>query len=270
MSPGTVVSVPINQHPLRDIILAMIRERIKNHPRSLQKRIGPSEIGHPCDRWMAYKLNDTPEMPREKDNWRPTVGTFVHAGLAEWFEAYNDVMKALVGHDFWLIEGRVNVGHVDNGDGYDVYGSGDLYSVAYRAVVDWKIVGKSTLDEVRRKEDPGDQYRIQVQSYGSGWVERGHDVDDVIVFYLPASGALSQSIMWHQPYDPTVSVAAIDRVNQIQGAVDQLGDNVPLAMEPTAHYCDTRCEWFKANITDLRRGCPGVDVKPRGLNNLLG
>ena len=58
-------------------VYGMIRHAIAHHPRSLQKRIGPSEVGTPCDRRIGYKLLGHTENERG-DAWKPTVGTAVH------------------------------------------------------------------------------------------------------------------------------------------------------------------------------------------------
>lgn len=59
-----------------------IRHAIANHPRSLQRAIGPSEVGIECDRRLAYKLLGHPERDGG-DGWLPTVGTGVHSWLEE-------------------------------------------------------------------------------------------------------------------------------------------------------------------------------------------
>ena len=54
---------------LKRELMHVIEDAIVNHPRSLQKRIGPSEVGHPCPRRIAYTLlgagpfNPFPDVP---------------------------------------------------------------------------------------------------------------------------------------------------------------------------------------------------------------
>lgn len=260
----------INDHPVRERLLNVVREKIENHPRSLQKAIGPSEIGHPCTRWMSYKLSDIPPIPRPRDKWRATVGTFVHFGLGETFEEHSAMVKRIIGIDLWLVENRVNVGTVQAGDGYDIYGGCDLYSVIDSMVVDWKIVGKTTMDTVRRKKTVDDLYRVQSHSYGRGWQRQGRPVVDIGVMFMPASGALDEAILWWEPYDESVAVEAIDRVTAVQTVVNTLGVNAPAMMPATEHYCLDRCEWYKRGSTDLTIGCPGVGIKEDKTHRLLG
>jgi hypothetical protein len=245
----------MNEH-IQDLLLSIIRKRIEQHPRSLQKEIGPSEIGHPCTRWLAYKLNDTPKVNTGQDKWRATVGVAVHKWLGDAFESYNQELMDLTGKSVFHVEERVCVGHVYNGDGYVVYGGCDLYF--NRIVVDWKIVGPTTLDEARRHgAEP--KYRTQVHSYGRGWQRQGYPVDAVAVFFLPACGTLAQGVWWCVPYDESECVAALERVSEVQKLVNQHGSEAPALAAPTAHHCE-RCEWFRPKAKDPTVACPGVDV----------
>lgn len=260
----------LNEHPIREVILDVIRAKIENHPRSLQKAIGPSEIGHPCTRWMAYKLSDIPQIPRTRDKWRATVGTAVHTWLGDTFEEHSELVMSIIGEALWLVENRVNVGTVYAGDGYDVYGGCDLFAALYTMVLDWKIVGKTTMDTVRRKQTVDAQYRVQAHSYGRGWLRAGKTVTDIGVMFLPASGALDEALLWHEPFDESVAEEGLQRVTAVQTAVNLLGDKAPAMMPPTDHYCLQRCEWYKRASTNLSVGCPGVGIKEDKTHRLLG
>jgi hypothetical protein len=54
-----------NPELLRDELLAVIRRAMAEHPRSLQVKIGPSEVDHPCARRIGYKLLGYDENPGE-------------------------------------------------------------------------------------------------------------------------------------------------------------------------------------------------------------
>jgi hypothetical protein len=103
---------------------AIITHAIANHPRSLQKRIGPSEIGDPCARRIAYKLTDTPEARELPTPWRPTVGTATHTWLEERFAEHNQATPRAYGTSRFLIEQRMNAGPCA---GADLEGSTDWY-----------------------------------------------------------------------------------------------------------------------------------------------
>ncbi|GAA2178496.1 hypothetical protein GCM10009785_01280 [Brooklawnia cerclae] len=116
-------------------ILAAIHTAITDHPRSQQTEIGPSEVGIECDRRLAYKLLKFPEP--ERDNWKATVGTAVHAWMEEVFDAYNLAHPEFGGQERYLIENRVSAGVVPHLD-YQLEGNCDLYDRVTATVVDWK------------------------------------------------------------------------------------------------------------------------------------
>ena len=123
----------------KQAVYDVIRGAIANHPRSLQKRIGPSEIGTPCDRRIGYKLLGQDENPRG-DAWKPTVGTAVHAWLETAAENANlaQVISAggLIGdHQLeWVTEQSVTVGYLH--DGTAITGSADLYHRPTATLID--------------------------------------------------------------------------------------------------------------------------------------
>ncbi len=70
----------------------VIRHAAANAPRSLQSALGPSEVGLPCRRRLAYRLLDwLDEKPNpDSDPLPSTMGTAYHAWLAEAFERANE------------------------------------------------------------------------------------------------------------------------------------------------------------------------------------
>lgn len=265
-------------HPAAEALLSIIRNRITSHPRSQQVRIGPSEIGHPCTRWLGYKLamNGAEVNPRSA-GWRPTVGTAVHSWLAKTFQVANrDITRALGrGEPLWLVEHRLACGAIEAPDGYEVFGSCDLYDAVFRCVIDWKIVGKTTLDDARRKVARGEptdaKYRIQSHTYGRGWQRLGLPVDEVAIFYLPASGELTDAVWWSEPYDESVVTAALERVSAVQTLVTQHG-LAGVALLPTVDQFCHKCEFFRPGSTDLTVACPGDEgrtVRPDPIETLI-
>jgi hypothetical protein len=229
---------------LRDVI----ERAITNHPRSQQTRIGPSEIGTPCIRKLGYKLARTQSVNR-RTSWRPTVGTAVHAWLAETFTIYNNAL----GFARYLTELRVNVGEVN---GMPITGSVDLYDRVTCTVVDWKIVGATTLKKAKA-EGPSDTYRIQSQLYGRGINRRGLPVDQVAVMYLPVSGELTQAVYRPMPYDETQAVSALALATGIDMAMKSVGPEKVIAGLPMRDdYC-VSCPWFNPTSQNVAAGCPG-------------
>lgn len=242
--------------PLEDELLAKIRHAISHDPRSLQKRIGPSEIGQECARRIAYKLLGIPENGNRDAPWLPTVGTAVHAWLEGVFDNDNLAAAAHRGYaERWLVETRVSVGEIN---GVDITGSADLFDRATGTVVDWKVVGPTTLKKYKSK-GPGQQYRTQAHLYGRGFTRAGHPVNRVMIVFLPRNAELSDAYIWSEDYDEQVALDALQRANGIALVIASLGTKALDVIPPTASYCNF-CPHLKRGSTDLVGGCPGADT----------
>lgn len=247
----------------REAVMAAIRHKITHHPRSQQKRIGPSEIGNPCDRRLGYKLLGQPEVERG-DAWKPTVGTAVHT----WIEAAldDDDTRLQNDHDWqlpdealsWLTEQRVTVGYLL--DGTPITGSFDAYHRPSHTIIDHKIVGVASLRD-KKANGPGRQYRTQAHLYGAGLVMAGTPVDHVAINFLPQNGNLTDGWWWEEPFDMAIAAAAIVRLRTIETHLRTTGrvDGLP-AVEA---WC-TFCPFYTPGSTDLQAGCPGLTAPRTG------
>ena len=171
-------------------LLHLIRDTITNHPRSLQRQIGPSEIGHPCPRRLGYKMLGRGERAGEP-NWKATVGTALHSYLEHVLDTANAdyERRTASGQERYYLEQRVTVGQILD---TAIDGSCDVYDRATATVVDWKSVGPTQLTKYKRF-GPGNQYRSQAHLYGRGWRARGLPVDTVMVVFLPRNGELAEA-----------------------------------------------------------------------------
>jgi hypothetical protein len=189
---------------------------IASTPRTLQRRIGPSEIGSSCDRCLVEKLAQVPEPERVGFAWLPFVGTAVHAALAEIFAAANAGQQRAR----YLVEQSVEVGEIL---GEPITGSVDLYDMETAEVTDWKIVGQSTLAKVKAV-GPGALYRAQVHLYGRGISRRGLPVKRVRVAFLPRNEThLGNAVLWHEPYQEAVAVAALEHASALATGLAVVG-----------------------------------------------
>lgn len=233
---------------LRDELRHIISHHITQHPRSLQTRIGPSELGTPCTRRLGYKLTGTPEVNHRPVPWKPTVGTAVHAWLEQALTAHNDSNVV----DRFYLEERVTVGTVN---GQDIDGSCDVYDRVTGTVVDWKVVGLAPLRKYK-DNGPGEQYRRQVHLYGSGFARRGLPVENVAICFLPQNGELSDLHYWTEPYNPQLAADTIARADTLARTL-AAGGRAVLPLLPTADaYCQY-CPWHDPTATDLTAACPG-------------
>ena len=183
---------------------AAIEASMAAHPRSQQREIGPSEIGNPCDHCLAARLAHWPKS--ESVAWLPFIGTAVHAEL--------DVIMTMANRDRyrWATEQKVMVGTIG---GREIWGSCDLYDHDTGTVIDWKIVGKATLDKARRG-GPSPVYRTQAHLYGLGWTGQGQDVRHVAIAFLPRQAvSLDHAVWWTEPHDPQVGWDALERADRL-------------------------------------------------------
>lgn len=244
------LSAPIGDHPFKREIITMVREFDASRPRSLQKHLGPSEVGSGCMRQIGYKLAGMPEVNQTSDPWFPIIGTAVHAWLGTMAQWYNDVYLGRSANPRFIIENRVKI--AANESGYDTSGHTDLYDVDNQRVVDWKIVGSTTMRKVATQGDP-QQYRIQGHTYGEGWVQAGYPVREVMIAYLPRSNYLSKMHLSVHPYDPTVAPAALARV----GAIEQLVRAGIKPQDMPAADCSIWCPFYRPKVELGPTSCPG-------------
>lgn len=234
---------------LRDDLLGVVKEGIGNHPRSLQKEIGPSEIGHPCNRALAYKFAAVPPAGLQAPKWAAAVGTAVHDHFSDWLHQANQ--RAFR----WLFDTRVWVG--DLYPGRPITGHMDAFDTWTGTVIDLKCPSSSVLDKARRAPDNGPQYDAQLDLYGTGAVNAGLPVRHVGILRLPRNGQLADADWKVRPHDPDRGRRALQRAGAIAQLADTLGAQATTMQPATEHYCGT-CPWFRPGSTDLTTGCPGA------------
>lgn len=246
-------------HPFSHEIIRMVREYDANRPRSLQKFLGPSEIGSPCMRQIAYKLAETPEINQVADPWFPIIGSAVHSWLGDAATWYNDVFLGRATNPRFIVENRVKV--TARANGYDTSGHTDLYDADNQRVVDWKIVGVTTMRKVDAGDTPeekaGPQYTIQAMTYGVGWQQAGFPVKSVMIAFLPRSNYLNKMKLVEMPFQPELAHAAQARV----AAIDQIRKVMPIEQIP-AGGCTIWCPFYRPHVALGATSCPGHgDVK---------
>ena len=230
---------------VRDVIHAIADSR----PRNTQAEVGPSEIGAPCARRLGFRLAGIDKVNEGGDPLAPLIGTAMHTLLEE----------SLRGHDDWAVEIGVTL------PAYGIRGTLDAYHRPSRTIVDWKIVGASTLRRVKAG-DISDQYRIQVHTYALALSMTGVDVDHVAVAFIPRTGMLRDTVVWGEPFDPGIVEAPLRRYETIRDAVTA-NPREALALLPTAEQWCHSCPWFLPAGTPPT-ACGGhKDLTPTGEGN---
>lgn len=240
---------------IRRTLTEIILDASTNAPRSQQRRLGPSEVGDPCPRRLAYKLMDWPAVNDGGDPWPSIVGTATHDWLAQALERHNET----TGTRRFLIEERVTV---DDGSlfGYPLSGSCDAYDTATHTVIDHKVIGDSMMRKYKA-EGVREQYRVQAQLYGLGWENAGHTPQTVALACYPRGGMLGGLWVWTDVYDRQVALDALQRLQNIRDllmALDpearpHLWHQFPAQASSACRFCP----FWKPGSTDLTVGCPG-------------
>lgn len=219
-NPPPPTTPPSTVTELRQILIDYEAAR----PRSMQKELGPSELGTPCQQQIARKLAGAPRRPVGEPLWPSFQGTAVHASMEKVVGWWN----AQLGRERWLAEDRLVV---DPGPGHypAVEGNADAFDTDHGMVVDWKHVGVTALDKLRTakrlgkatREQVKQEYRVQAHLYGLGHVNKGRDVRHVRLVLLSRSWQYDDSDEWTEPYDERIAHWALKRYWDV---VDQLHD----------------------------------------------
>ncbi|WP_232839228.1 hypothetical protein [Streptomyces triticisoli] len=244
---------------LAERIAALIVDTANNAPRSLQKRIGPSEVGDPCERRLSYKELDWPRAAAESDPAASIIGTGFHTWMEEAFERRQSTLPD--GRARYKIEERVTV-YDSPIEATAVVGSSDLYDRLTGTVWDWKLVGHTSLDNYRRK-GPGPQYRTQAHLYGLGQENAGETPKRVAICFVGRYHELRVHV-WTEPYNRQVAEEGLARLGRIRArligpeATASNYDHTWWSQIPTNELAKCRfCEWFRPGSQDLTAGCPG-------------
>jgi hypothetical protein len=181
---------------------AEIRRVVHRHAatakRSLQRHLGPSEIGHICDRQVVAKLSAIPRTNHVIDPWPSILGTAGHAWLEEAFRAENDRL----GRVRWIPEQKVEPFRGDTP--FQTHrGTADLYDADEQAVDDHKLLGPTSMAKVRSQEGPPRHYVVQLLLYAQGYRNLGLPVRRVALLAYPRTAAsLDGLYVWERPHTP--------------------------------------------------------------------
>jgi hypothetical protein len=224
-------------------------------PRSLQTQLGPSELGVHCDRQIVSKLAGLPRTNHVVDPWPSIVGTAVHAWLANAIAEDN----VRTGQLRWIPEQRVHP-HPDHP------GTADAYDTFERALIDWKVLGQTTLARLRQINKPARRYIVQLLLYYKGYLALGLPVRRIVLVAFPRTGSsLSGMYVWEHiptPEDDLLINETFRRVaihKQLASEIQQgrmTIDQIP--RQPDDEECYF-CPFYRPqSARDHGPGCPGT------------
>lgn len=245
--------VPITEQ-IKEEITAVIRWASESSPRSLQAIPGPSELGDPCDRRLAYRLAGSPVFNTMPDPLAAVVGTGLHSWLEQAILRYVQTF----GDTTLVPETRLQIDPL-------IAGTSDLYHRDLQAVVDYKGASSDVIDEAA-KNGPQPGYKVQAHLYGYGYEHAGLKVSYVSIIYIPRAGTLKGMYVWAEEYNPQIAIDALARMYRIGEDLLALGsrpdrfDAIPAT--PSSKSC-----WFcpykagshlLSGVATPEHGCPGT------------
>jgi hypothetical protein len=193
--------------------------------RSLQRDIGPSEIGG-CRRRVWHRLQNDPSV-NDTLGMAAFMGTAIHEKIEKRLRDLND--------DRYMIEVEVEfnglMGHVD------------VYDRVGREVIDWKTI---TLKKARFF--PGEQQWLQVHLYGLLLTENGFPVDTVSLVGIPRDGSERDVVVRSEPWNRAVAEEGLRWLESVRGELFAPEPEKPVS------FCQSYCQfWSDSGVV----GCPG-------------
>lgn len=217
----------------------------------MQRGIGPSQIGEPCDRQILYQILDMPKARTAIDPWASIVGTATHAWLADAFTAENERLGQLR----YLVEQEVKLT-----DG--IKGTCDLFDLWESEVIDHKVLGTDSMRKIKSGDVPT-KYRVQLNLYGYAYRLVGMPVDRVSIVAYPRSGFLDGIATWSEQYNEKLAESAMNRLaNLTTAAVSLKLDEQHELWEHTPSSPGSACTWcpyWRPGSPADGNGCPGPE-----------
>lgn len=247
---------------LRDVVVRYARRL----PRNLQRHLGPSELGHHCDRQLVGKMAGVSFGSgggnQLHDPWASIVGTAIHAFLEQAFRWDAETTRR------WVAEQRVTP---DPNAASPHPGTADLYDIQWKAVVDHKCQSDAIRTRLRR-DGPPFHYYIQMLLYAAGYMHLGYEVDRVALVSWPRTkSTLEEMYVWEKQItnEDLRAVLEVLRKTQVRErlavmmAANEIGFwDIP--MTPSEDDCQF-CPFYNpaALAEGTSQGCPGVELAKR-------
>uniref|UniRef100_A0AAU8GQA2 Cas4 exonuclease n=1 Tax=Mycobacterium phage Pharb TaxID=3136626 RepID=A0AAU8GQA2_9VIRU len=251
---------------LRDL-KGVFKRAWSQHPRSQQRALGPSEVGHPCARRLVTTMLELPRINPEGDPLPAWLGTAGHAKFEDAVAMDNDrivdewlrdreqrctVLRSVTEADEptyvgrWFSERRVQVAG-------GLAGTCDLFDTWTGTVIDLKFPGATAFQKYKKAKEANNlgevapEYRVQAHCYGRGYENEGFDVKNVAIWFIPRGGMLSSSFVWAEPYEAQIVADVVTKMQDIALVLNDLDIEAHpdrLAMVPKHPHNCMFCPFF--------------------------
>lgn len=231
----------------------VVLEHASQDPRTLQTRLGPSELGHACDRQVIGKMAGIARTNHVADPWPSIMGKAGHTWMEGAFGADNERHGQR-----WWPERRVTPWP-------GAEGTSDLYDEQHLAVVDHKFLGDTTMGKLKRFGPPL-VYRVQLLLYGLGYRNLGLPVERVVIAAWPRTkSTIREMYVWDHLWSPDDD-ALLQRVYQLTEVRRRVAEQVQagrftllqVPAQPDDDAC-YYCPFYRPQSAhDGGPGCPGT------------
>lgn len=237
-------------------------------PRNTQRHLGPSELGHHCDRQLVGKMAGVEFQHggnRLHDSWPSIVGTALHAFMEEAF-AWDAANSESPNFGRWFTECRVTP---DPGSPSPHPGTADLFDVMYASLDDHKMQSEAVRANLRRHGLPY-HYYIQLLLYALGYMHKGYNVQRIVLVSWPRTKSDLNDMYVHEKLITAEDLAEVFAVLDKTLVREALAkfvvsgemsfwDVPPTPSDDDCRYCPF---WNPAAMQDkTAQGCPGTSLK---------
>lgn len=234
-------------------------------PRNTQRQLGPSELGHHCDRQLVGKMAGIEFHGggnRLHDSWPSIVGTALHAFMDDafkWDAQWNSNGR-------WITETKVCP---DPGAASPHPGTADLFDTLYNVLSDHKMQSEAIRTRLRR-DGPPYHYYIQMLLYALGYMHAGYNVGRIVLISWPRTkSTLDDMYVWEKAVtnDDLLEVERVlaktvlrEKLAKWVAAGEMNFWDIPAT--PSTDDCQY-CPFFNPAALQDRtsQGCPGTSLK---------
>jgi hypothetical protein len=249
----------------------LVRDYAARAPRSVQKSLGPSELGEPCDRQVVAKMAGVARdrnVNHVSDPWASVMGTAGHAwveGMYNW----DNVRRAEQGQEYrWIPETRVTPD-----PGPDPHpGTADLYDIPNSSLVDHKFLGDTSRQKLIT-HGPKRVYYVQLLLYRRGYQNLGFPVSRIVLVAWPRTrSSLDELYVWEKvpdAGDEALADEVLARTRDRQALAELVRGGLVDPMKVNATPGDDSCHWCALYRPQAAHdpsvwGCPGTLLNKKG------
>lgn len=195
------------------------RSIMQDSARDVQRSVGPSDLGDPCDLCLAAAMGRKNLQPGVKPrdsgfSLKAWFGTAAHEKLER---------ENILPPELRRLEQRVYI-HTIPGYG-EIHGHIDIQYLMMAIAGDYKTVDMSKLKQIKLNGPPVNHQK-QIMMYGLGLERAGTPVKYVALIYIPRDSNNPDDIhVMVAEYDRDVALQALDRAENIWRRIEAGEDN---------------------------------------------